>query len=136
MEEEVGLLGRITGGLRGLLDNPFVQGVGGALAFGANPALGLLAGVGLKNSRERRELNNEALRTQITSANRRSDALDQLPGLLAQRTPIDRLLDVEGGASTPIQSATPGGSIPFTATQPGQAQLQGLLARISPQAGS
>lgn len=33
MEEEVGLLGRITGGLRGLLDNPFVQGVGGALAF-------------------------------------------------------------------------------------------------------
>jgi hypothetical protein len=136
MAEETGILGKIGKGIGGILGHPFVQGLGGAAAFGANPILGLLAGSMLKGSREQRELDNEVTRQGLTASRRREGGISDLKDLLGGSVPTDRLLDVEGGPSQIIQSATPGGTASLLSTPRGQDKLlQGLLD-INPEAAS
>lgn len=101
-----GLLDRITSGVESLLNNEVVQGLGAAAAVGVNPAVGLLAVPGLRNSRERRELENEAAREQLDALQMQNDAREQLGGLFAQPNALE--------------------------TEQGQSLAAGLLAQLSP----
>ena len=135
-----GLLGKIGGGIGKVLNNPHLQGLLGAAAFGANPLIGLLAGQGIKGGRDKRELENEVMRRDLTSRR-------ELRDLLGRRVPTDRLLDVEGGPATaltelapsaavnPVTGApgvTPNGSVAAIDMPGGQQELMGLLGELAP----
>lgn len=128
-----GLLGEITRRAQGLLGNPFVQGVSGAAAFGANPLLGLLLGSELKRGRDRREVGNEIERRKLSG-------LERLPGLLSDQTTVQDprletgLLNLEGGVD-PLSIPGRRRSVPAASTPEGQAELLGALTDISPQTG-
>ena len=126
------LLGRV-------IENPVVQGVGGALAFGANPLVGLLAAPGIKAGRERRALENELLRSELKQRNRQSKAREELRGLLGDLTSVQALsreLALEGieGDDPSAVFTIPGkrGEVPTIQTAEGQQRLLGLLADVSP----
>lgn len=139
-------LGKVTDATQGILNNPLVQGVGGALAFGANPLLGLLAAGGIKDSRDRRGLENDALRENLDTAKRRKTATDTLQGLLADKTTIqdpslsggilfgqdENSLFTPGDAPTPHTIPGRRNQVPSISTDEGLAQAQGLLAEIAP----
>lgn len=124
--------------IRGLLGNPFVQGVGGAVAFGANPLFGLLAGAGIESARDRRQAENEARRNELSRRKREEATLAEIRGILADQTTVqspDRtvgLLDVEGGDPTLFNLPGRRQSVPTVETQVGRQQLQGLLGGFDP----
>ena len=134
-----GLLSRIGGGLQKFVNNPLVQGIGGAIAFGANPLVGLLAAPGIRNSRERAELRNEGLRAEVDAIEGRASAIDELQGLLRSdvtgrnRTPDFQLDDVAGEGALPVRNLNRDVRVPTIATPEGRLQAQGLLAEIAPQ---
>lgn len=131
-----GLLGNLRGAgqkVRGLLDNPMVQGGLMAAATGFNPLIGLLAGPAIKNDRERRELELDALRDEVSGRKDRRSAQGEITGLLADTTPVigpDRFIE---GIGEDI--AIPGRmqQVPATATPQGQERMMGLLARAAPE---
>lgn len=111
---------------------------------------GILGIVGhSKNDRDRRTLNNDLLREQVTGLRTRNEALDDFKGLLGRGIPTDRLLDVEGGPATALTDLAPtaaagavpgtegilaGGSVPATSTAAGQRELIGILGQLEPNA--
>jgi len=120
----------------GLLEKfgPTLQGIGGALAVGANPLLGLLAGPGIKASRDRRALENEALRGGVDQQRRIAEAQDQLQGLLARTTKQpDRQIPLERLDGPPTTTTIQGRFEPTVSTPEGQRELLGLLGTIAPQ---
>lgn len=131
----LGLLGNVGHKVQGLLNNPAVQGIGAAAAFGFNPLLGLLAAPGIKNTRDRRSAENELLRQEIRARNRQEKAQGDLVGLLGSQaqaavpSPIG-LLNPNGGMD--VIGATRRESVPTVATPQGQQQLLGLLAQLAP----
>jgi len=134
-----GLLDKIGGGIESLLGNEFVQGAAGAAAFGFNPLIGLLAGPGIKNDRERRELENELGREELKGLRSRRQGAEGLSDLLQstrkQFVPPLGLLNVEG-APDESRLGSVGGferSVPALQTPEGLAEAQGLLAQASPQ---
>ncbi|MGB0855347.1 MAG: hypothetical protein ACPGSI_18765 [Pikeienuella sp.] len=134
----MGLLGKIGQGAKGLLNNPFVQGVAGVAAVGANPLLGLLAGGFIKNDRERRQLENDVTRAELRGLNRRDSAQDDLKSLLQDRTTeqssarVGGLLDINGGG--PSEFRIPGRRelVPTIGTPEGKRQALGLLGDLAP----
>lgn len=120
----------------GLLEKfgPTLQGVGGALAVGANPLLGLLAGPGIKASRDRRALENEALRGGVDQQKRIAEAQEQLKGLLSRESTVVGQPTPILGLDGPI-GEVPGrrNVIPSVNTPEGQRELLGLLGTIAPQ---
>lgn len=90
-----GLLEKVGGVAQAVVRNPEVQGLLGAAAIGANPAIGLLAAPFLRAGREQaatarsaaeQELELQAL--EIAAARRRNQALERIPGLLSGASAI------------------------------------------------
>jgi hypothetical protein len=142
-----GLLGKIGAGIKKFVGNPTVQGIAGAAAFGANPLLGLLAGPGIKNDRERRALENDVLRENLVGVRNQREASDQLQGLLSsERTgtnvsPAFQLEGIDGFTPGTADAAAAGPTavhniergLPATQTQEGQREMMGLLSKVAPQ---
>lgn len=127
----LGLLGSSIDKVQGLLSNPVVQGIGAAAATGFNPLLGLLAAPGIQSARDRKASENELLRQQVLQNRRRSQATQDLRGLLADDTAVSSpigLLNVEGG----VDMLPAGRRVPTVQTQGGQERLLGLLSQIAP----
>ena len=78
----MGLLGTIENKIGGLLHNPNVQGMAAAALGGVNPLLGLLIGPSIKMDRERRVMENQAMRNKLTTQQNAMDAINALPGML------------------------------------------------------
>lgn len=133
-----GLLGKIGSGLEGLLNNPLVQGLAGATAFGASPLLGLLAGGQINAGRKASALENDILREQLSGIRKQQGATDQLQGLLSSQSTVQGptrqagLLDVEGGQPSPFNLPGRRQSVPTIQTPGGQQQALGMLGQIAP----
>lgn len=127
----LGLLGAGVDKVQGLLSSPVVQGIGAAALTGVNPLVGLLAAPIIQNTRERKSLENEALRQAVLQNRRRSQATQDLRGLLSDDTAVSApigLMNVEGG----VDVLPAGRRVPTVQTQGGQERLLGLLSQIAP----
>jgi len=128
MADEEGLLGKLA---------PLLRGAAGAAAVGANPLFGLLAGPAIRNTTERRTLENQARRAELRRLSRQDRARSELRGLLEDNTTLQGptteipLLNPDGGA-TPLQIPGRRASVPTINTQGGQRELMGLLAEVAP----
>ena len=118
-----------------MLDSRLVQS---ALAVGAAGPVGLLAVPGIRDSRERRRLQNEELDERVAARRRQREATDRLQGLLEERRtvtgPGTDIFGIEGDviAETPGRRA----DVPAISTQGGQLEAMGLLADVSPVIGA
>ena len=128
----------ITGLLGKAVDNPLAQGIGTAAAFGANPALGLLAAGGIQRSRDSRRARDELITAQTEAIRNRQRALQGVQGILGAT--VDGQLP---STQMTLESVVPGqeetlnipgrrGPVPAISTQEGQRQFMGLLGYIDP----
>lgn len=125
---------------QGFFQHPVVQGLLGALAVGANPAVGLLGGSILKGNRERNELKNEEARLRLSGLQRSDKAQQELAGLFNQKSMVrdqnaDFALEGIGDApDTPVFNLDT--QVPTIQTPEGQNRALGLLMQASPQHGA
>lgn len=121
-----GLLGRIGGGIKGILGSPAVAGAAAAGLTGLNPLLGLLAAPAIASNRERRALENQALREQLTAAKRQNAQADRAQAAMEQLSGILNPAPVTADVPLPPAMAA-------QRAQSERGEVLGLLGQIAPE---